>query len=293
MREITTAGEIRTATAEARCAGRSIGLVPTMGSLHAGHLALAAAARGENDLAVMSLYVNPTQFGPNEDFERYPRDLGNDRRLAADAGVDILFAPAPEVMYPSGAAAQRVWVDPGSLAAHLCGASRPGHFRGVATVVAKLFHLVSPDRAYFGQKDGQQAAIIQRMTRDLAFPTEIRVLPTVRESDGLALSSRNVYLSPEERAQAPALSAALRWAGERVAHGDRDPRTLEAGMRALILERAPLARIDYVTVAEAESLQPASAPIGDALIALAAYLGTTRLIDNVMVRFDGGTLRVT
>jgi pantoate--beta-alanine ligase len=288
MREIVTAAEVGAATRDARCAGQRIGLVPTMGYLHAGHLALAEAARAETDLVVMSLYVNPTQFGPNEDFERYPRDIERDRALAAHSGVDILFAPSPEVMYPAGPEKQRIWVESGPLAAHLCGASRPGHFRGVTTVVTKLFHLVRPDRAYFGQKDGQQAAIIRRMARDLAFPIEIRVLPTVREADGLALSSRNVYLSPDERTQAPALNAALRWAAERINQGERDPRALEAGMRALIVERAPLVRIDYITVADLDTLQPATEPIGDVLIALAAYFGNTRLIDNILVRFEDG-----
>jgi pantoate--beta-alanine ligase len=288
MRDVVTAEEMLAVARQARCAGHRIGLVPTMGYLHAGHLALAAAARAENDLVVLSLYVNPTQFGPNEDFERYPRDLDRDRALAAGAGVDILFAPTAEVMYPSGAQDQLVWVEPGPLAEHLCGASRAGHFRGVATVVTKLFHLVLPERVYFGQKDGQQAAIIRRMVRDLAFPIEVRVIPTVREPDGLALSSRNVYLSAEERAQAPALAAALRWATDRVAAGERDPRALEAGIRALIVERAPLARIVYVTVADASTLQPAAAPIGDVLIAVAAYFGRTRLIDNLMVTLVDG-----
>ncbi|MBV9278505.1 MAG: pantoate--beta-alanine ligase [Chloroflexi bacterium] len=284
MKEVVTAASLSDAVRQARCAGRSVGLVPTMGYLHVGHLRLAARARAENDLVVMSVFVNPTQFGPNEDFERYPRDLERDRRLAAAAGVDLLFTPDLETIYPGGPEAQAVWVEPGPLAEHLCGASRPGHFRGVATVVAKLLNLVQPDRAYFGQKDAQQAIILTRMARDLAFPVEVRVVETVREPDGLALSSRNVYLSAAERAQAIVLHRALQLARSMVEAGERDAQVLEGGMRRCIAEAAPLARIDYVTVADLQTLRPVRGALtGDALIALAVYFGPTRLIDNEVV----------
>ncbi len=279
MREVETVPPLRESVREARCAGRSIALVPTMGYLHDGHLSLARQARAENDLVVMSVYVNPTQFGAGEDLDRYPRDLDRDRLLAQAAEVDVLFVPAHTTMYPS---AQVVWVDPGPLADHLCGPTRRGHFRGVATVVAKLFAMIQPDRAYFGQKDAQQAMIVRRMARDLGFPIEVRVVPTVRERDGLALSSRNVYLSPEERRQAlaRALDRARRAAGE----GERSTEILERDIRRGIATEAPLARLDYVTIADPSTLQPLEANMtGDALVALAAYFGSTRLIDNVVI----------
>jgi len=285
MREVDRVSALRDTVQRWRCESQSIGFVATMGYLHAGHLSLVERARSENDRVVMSIFVNPTQFGPAEDLERYPRDLERDRRLAEQSGVDILFAPTVETMYPGGAESQQVWVDPGPLAAHMCGASRPGHFRGVVTVVSKLFHMVQPDRAYFGQKDGQQALIITRMARDLSFPVDVRIAPTVREPDGLALSSRNVFLSPDERAEAVVLSRSLQLTREAMSVGERDAHHLETMMRAFITETAPSARIDYVTVADLDSLQPIDGDIvGDALVALAVFFGSTRLIDNLMVR---------
>ena len=290
MREAKEVATLRDIVQRWRRENRSIGLVATMGYLHAGHLSLVEQARSENDRVVMSIFVNPTQFGPSEDFDRYPRDLKRDRRLGRQGGVDVLFTPTIETMYPGGAESQLVWVDPGPLAAHMCGASRPGHFRGVVTVVAKLFHMVQPDRAYFGQKDGQQALIITRLARDLSFPVDVRIVPTIREPDGLALSSRNVFLSPDERAQAVVLSRSLQLAREAVRAGERDAPRLEAMTRAFITENAPLARIDYVTVADLDTLQPIDGDVvGDALVAVAVFFGSTRLIDNLMVRrFEDG-----
>jgi pantoate--beta-alanine ligase len=291
IRVISSPQEMRAISVRARCAGQSIGLVPTMGALHAGHLRLVEAARGESDLVVLSLFVNPAQFGPAEDFDRYPRDLERDRTMAEEAGVDVLFAPDGETMYPGGLAAQRIWVDPGELATHLCGASRPGHFRGVVTVLTKLFHLVEPDRAYFGQKDGQQVLLVRRLAADLAFPLEIRVVPTVREPDGLALSSRNVYLSAEERCQATVLYRALEAMRTAIEGGERDAGALRTIMRDLVAA-APAARLDYAEVVDLESLQPVEGKIEtDVMAALAVFFGATRLIDNVMVRFEHGAPR--
>lgn len=289
MLEITTEVGLRDAVRAARVRGQSIGLIPTMGYLHAGHASLIEAARRENDLVIVSIFVNPTQFGASEDFSRYPRDLEHDRRIAGEAGAHIIFVPDESTMYPAGVAAQRVWIDPGPLAEHLDGASRPGHFRAVATVVAKLFNMADPDRAYFGQKDAQQLLIIERMVRDLAFGIQIRAVQTVREEDGLALSSRNVYLNAEDRRRAVVLSSALGLAREEIATGERDARRLEQSMRSLIEREAPDARIDFITAADMETLMPVSGTLErDAVIALAVYFGATRLIDNMMVRFAEG-----
>lgn len=259
-----------------------------MGYLHAGHERLIAAAREATDLVVVSLFVNPTQFGPAEDFDRYPRDLERDRAIAQQAGADILFAPSIATMYPAGPEGQGIWVEPGPLGARLCGTSRPGHFRGVLTVVSKLFHLVMPHRAYFGQKDGQQAMLIRRMVRDLAFDIAIEVVPTVREPDGLALSSRNVYLSPEERSQATVLYRGLQAARSAIEAGEREPDVLERLMAVTVAE-SPLARLEYAQVVDAETLQ---SPVGliqrEIMAALAVYFGNTRLIDNLLVRFEAG-----
>lgn len=285
MQEITNGEAVRRVVGAARCRGERIGLIPTMGALHAGHLALVVAARAQCDLVVMSIFVNPTQFGPREDFARYPRDLDRDRHLAADAGVDILFVPTAETMYPDGPEGQVIWVEPGEMAAGLCGASRPGHFRGVATVVAKLINLVQPDRAYFGQKDAQQAAIVTRMAHDLAFPVEVVVVPTVRASDGLALSSRNVYLTRAQRQQSSALWHALREAQRLVAAGERGVPAIEQRLCEQIAREAPGACLDYVAVVDAETLQPIQGPLErPALAALAVYFGTTRLIDNLLLQ---------
>jgi len=263
-----------------------------MGYLHQGHLTLVERARAECDLVVMSIFVNPTQFGPQEDFVLYPRDLERDRYLAAEGGVDVLFVPDVDTMYLGGSGEQQVWVEPGSLADHLCGASRPNHFRGVATVVAKLFNMVQPDRAYFGQKDAQQAVIIGRMARDLSFPIEVRVIATVRESDGLALSSRNVYLRAGERQQAVALSTALERGRKAIEHGERDPRKVEQQVLGHLSESAPEADIDYVTVADLNSAKPLERiRAGNVLVALAVFFDRTRLIDNIIVRVDSAALQ--
>ncbi|MBW8059481.1 MAG: pantoate--beta-alanine ligase [Solirubrobacterales bacterium] len=273
--------ELRAALAEARDAGRSIGLVPTMGSLHGGHLSLLRAARAECDVVVMSLFVNPAQFGPGEDLDRYPRDEDRDARLAAEAGVTFVYAPPVEEVYPEGFST-RVEVE--GLTEVFCGdpARRgPGHFRGVATVVAKLFNTVGPDIAYFGQKDAQQVAAIRRMARDLDFPVRIEALPTVREPDGLAMSSRNACLGPEDRKRAVALSRALR-AAERGARAD----SLGAGIEAARheLEAAGI-EPEYLEARDAEDLAPVAELNGrPVLVAVAARVGGARLIDNVLIR---------
>jgi pantoate--beta-alanine ligase len=274
--------ELRAALAPARRQGSSIGLVPTMGFLHEGHLSLLRAARAECDLVVMSLFVNPTQFGPGEDLDRYPRDEERDLRLAAEAGVDIVYAPPAEVVYPEDFATQ-VEVG-GGLTDVLDGdpARRgPGHFRGVTTVVAKLFNAVGPDVAFFGQKDAQQVAVIRRMVRDLDIPVRIQVLPTVREPDGLAMSSRNAYLDPRDRERATALSRALR-AAEEAATAEG----LAAGLEAARAElRAAGVEPEYLEARDAESLHPVAESNGRAvLIAVAAQVGNARLIDNVLIQ---------
>jgi pantoate--beta-alanine ligase len=273
--------ELRDALVEPRRAGRAIGLVPTMGCLHEGHLSLLRAARAECDVVVMSLFVNPAQFGPGEDLDRYPRDEERDLRLAAEAGVDLVYAPPVEEVYPEGFSTK---VEVEGLTEVLDGdpARRgPGHFRGVTTVVAKLFNTVGPDIAYFGQKDAQQAAVIRRMVRDLDFPLRVEVLPTVREPDGLAMSSRNAYLGPEDRQRAAALSRALRAAEEGARAG-----SLEAGIAAA---RRELAAADiepeYLEALDAEELRPVAELNGrPVLIAVAAQVGGARLIDNVLIQ---------
>jgi pantoate--beta-alanine ligase len=274
--------ELRAALAPARREGRSIGLVPTMGFLHEGHVSLLRAARAECDLVVMSLFVNPAQFGPGEDLDRYPRDEERDLRLAAEAGVDLVYAPPVEAVYPEGFAT-RVEVG-GGLTDVLDGdpARRgPGHFRGVTTVVAKLFNSVGPDVAYFGQKDAQQVAVIRRMVRDLDIPVRIEVLPTVREPDGLAMSSRNAYLDPRERERAAALSRALR-AAEEAARAEGLGAALQAARAEL---RAASIEPEYLEARDAENLNPVAESNGrPVLIAVAAQVGGARLIDNVLIQ---------
>lgn len=272
-----TVSEIRAALTTARAGGASVGLVPTMGALHEGHLSLVRAARAQNDVVVVSIFVNPTQFGPEEDFERYPRDLDGDGALCAAAGADLIFCPPAEEMYPEPFS---TWVDVEDLTDGLCGRSRPGHFRGVCTVVSKLFNICGPDRAYFGEKDVQQLAVVTRMARNLDFPVEIIACPTVREADGLALSSRNARLSPDERAQAPVLYRALTAAGERVRAGERDAATLDRSIRE-VLKEAPLAVVDYVEIVGADNLRPVARLSGEVVMALAVRFGETRLIDNL------------
>jgi pantoate--beta-alanine ligase len=272
--------ELRSLLADARRSGRSIGLVPTMGYLHDGHLSLLRAARAECDVVVMSLFVNPTQFGPGEDFDRYPRDEDRDTELAASAGADIVYAPTIEEMYPRGFSTH---VEVDGMTEVLCGdpARRgPEHFRGVTTVVAKLFNAVGPDIAYFGQKDAQQVAVIRRMVRDLDFPVRIEALPTVRESDGLAMSSRNAYLDDGDRARAAALSRALQRVEQEARSG-----SLAAGIEAGLAELAA-AGIDpeYFEARDAEDLAPVAELNGNAvLVAVAARVGGARLIDNVVI----------
>jgi pantoate--beta-alanine ligase len=251
--------------------GRSIGLVPTMGALHAGHLSLVDMARHENDVVVVSVFVNPTQFGPGEDFERYPRDPDRDATLLAEAEVDAIYQPSTEVMYPPGSGTR---VDVGAVSEPLEGAARPGHFEGVATVVTKLFAAAQPDRAYFGQKDAQQVAVVKRLVVDLDLRVEVRVAPTVREADGLALSSRNTYLDPAERKAALSLSAALRGAAGAYAAGERDADQLKEILMAR-MGAEPLVQIDYAEVVDAATFQKPGT-----LAVVAARIGKTRLIDN-------------
>jgi pantoate--beta-alanine ligase len=273
--------ELRPLLASARAEGRSIGLVPTMGYLHEGHLSLLRAARAECDLVVMSLFVNPTQFGPGEDLDRYPRDEARDAELAVEAGVDLVYAPAVDDVYPDGFSTS---VEVGGLTEVLDGdpARRgPEHFRGVTTVVAKLFNTVGPDVAYFGQKDAQQVAAIRRMVRDLDIPVRIEVLPIVREADGLAMSSRNAYLSGVDRERATALSRALAEV-ERVVHTDSLAAALAAGRRELEAARV---EAEYLEARDAENLEPVAELDGrPVLVAVAARLGGARLIDNVLIR---------
>jgi len=262
-----------------RAAAGTWGLVPTMGYLHAGHISLVQRARAENDHVAVSIFVNPTQFGPQEDLSRYPRDLKRDLELLEAEGVDLVFAPEAPEMYPAGF---QTYVEVTDVTRPLEGASRPGHFRGVATVVLKLFNIVQPDRAYFGQKDAQQAAVVRRMARDLDLPLEIVICPIAREVDGLALSSRNVYLNPQERVAATALSRALRAAGERYAAGERSGDALRAAMSA-VLAAEPLARPEYVSAADPETLAELERVENGVLLSMAVRIGTTRLIDNVLL----------
>lgn len=260
--------------------GKRIGFVPTMGYLHEGHLSLARYARRENDIVVISIFVNPTQFGPREDYRRYPRDLKRDLRLAREEEVDIVFYPSVEEMYPTK---YRTYVEVEELSNVLCGKSRPGHFRGVTTVCAKLFNIVLPDVAYFGHKDAQQAIIIKRMVRDLNFPLKIKVLPIVREKDGLALSSRNVYLSSEERKEATVLYRSLKIAEQMVKEGVKDSRKIKRRVRSMI-SRKETAKIDYVEIVSLEDLEPVTVIDKPALLALAVWFGKARLIDNTILK---------
>ena len=255
----------------------SVGFVPTMGYLHEGHLTLARNARRENTFVVVSIFVNPTQFGPQDDFAQYPRDTKRDLALLDREKVDIVFMPSVDEMYPQGFDS---WVEVGEITQRLEGASRPGHFRGVTTVVAKLFNIVEPTRAYFGQKDAQQAAVLRRMTTDLDMNLEIVTVPTVREPDGLAMSSRNTYLNPKERQAALVLFRALTLAQELWSRGERSAHRLRQEMTRLI-QKEPLTKIDYVNVADADSLEELTTIDRLALVSLAVWIGKTRLIDNI------------
>lgn len=281
MKLVKTVAELREEIAAAKLAGKTIGLVPTMGALHEGHASLIKAANMENDFVVVSVFVNPTQFGPNEDLEAYPRTLDADCKLAENMGADIVFAPSAKEMYPSE---DMTWVEvTGNVTKVLCGRSRPIHFRGVTTVVSKLFNLAQPDRAYFGQKDAQQVEVLKRMVKDLFFNLQLRIMPIVREADGLAKSSRNTYLSASEHEAALVLSRSLKKAQERFAAGERDAAVLTEAVRVEIAAE-PMSDIDYVEIYRLPELQPVDGPLtGSNLLAVAVKFGTTRLIDNVIL----------
>lgn len=263
-----------------RHAGHSLGLVPTMGALHAGHLSLIRASKASCEVTAASIFVNPTQFGPKEDLQKYPRTFEADCALLEAESVDLLFAPSVEEMYPQGAS---TWVEVEGEGDRLEGASRPGHLRGVATVVSKLFHIVAPTHAFFGQKDAAQLAVLRKMVRDLNFDLEIVGCPIVREPDGLAMSSRNAYLSIEERQQALVLSRALRAASDLVARGETSSTPLLSAMRQ-VFAAEPAARNDYITVVDPDSLLPVKDIAHGAMLAVAAYIGATRLLDNVLTQ---------
>ncbi|MBO5763498.1 MAG: pantoate--beta-alanine ligase [Lentisphaeria bacterium] len=277
MKIIQNPQELQKTALELKRAGKSIALVPTMGYLHAGHLSLIDIARKEADIVIVSIFVNPTQFGPNEDLDKYPRDFERDSQLCREHDTDIIFAPPPGVMYPAN---HSVWVEETVLSRKLCGLSRPIHFRGVTTVVAKLFHLSLADVAVFGQKDAQQALIIRRMVRDLDFPIRIITAPLVRDEDQVALSSRNAYLSPAERERARILSQSLFAAREAIRNGTPIPQVKQTITNA-ISNKAD--KVDYVEIYDSETLEDPSPDTSEVLIALAAFFGKTRLIDNLLV----------
>ncbi|MCM8797815.1 MAG: pantoate--beta-alanine ligase [Candidatus Omnitrophica bacterium] len=279
MKIIRSIKEMQAFSLSAKRKGGSIGFVPTMGALHEGHLSLIRRAKKENDIVVVSIFVNPAQFGPREDFEKYPRNLKKDAQLCEKEGVDIVFYPSAKQMYPEGF---KTYVEVEELSEVLCGRSRPTHFRGVATVVAKLFNIVSPEIAYFGAKDAQQAIIIRRMAQDLNLPLKIKVMPIVREKDGLALSSRNVYLNPDERKSATVLYKAVREAADLAKKKISDPRYIIQRMKQII-RREKCARIDYIAIVNMSDLKPVKKIEGKVLLALAVYIGKTRLIDNIII----------
>jgi len=295
MKICKTVSEMRPVCRAANREDRRLGFVPTMGALHEGHLSLVRAAKTQADVVAVSIFVNPSQFGPNEDFSKYPRMFERDCDLLKKEGVDLLFAPSVEEMYPGGIV---TWVTVEGLSDKLCGGSRPGHFRGVTTVLAKLFNIVEPDLAFFGQKDAAQVAIIRRMVRDLHFPVQIVGCPIVRESDGLAMSSRNAYLDPQQRRSALALHRALLEIERAFGRGEQDPETLISAAKQVILQESAV-RLDYLEIVDPDSLEPisqtawgqppsavrpsAARPSRSALVAIAAFVGTTRLIDNVVL----------
>jgi pantoate--beta-alanine ligase len=279
MKMVDSIARMSTLVKMLRKEGKSIGFVPTMGYLHEGHLSMVKAAKKHTDVVVMSIFVNPLQFGPQEDFEKYPRDIKNDERLAGEAGADVIFCPSVKEMYPEGHA---TFVTVERLTDGLCGASRPGHFRGVTTVVAKLFGIVKPDVAYFGQKDAQQAIIIKKMVQDLHIGVEIKIMPIIRESDGLAMSSRNVYLSAEERKDALVLSQAVAKAQSLFDAGETDAGRITSVMSEFIAQK-PAVKVDYISIVDTKDLKDVKIIAGETLIAVAAQVGKTRLIDNVIV----------
>lgn len=277
MKIVSTIEEVRAQVREWKKEGKTVGFVPTMGYLHEGHASLMDAA-GENDKAVVSIFVNPMQFGPNEDLASYPRDLEHDAKVCEAHGVDLIFHPTPEEMYGDNFYS---YVDMDVLTKELCGLSRPVHFRGVCTVVAKLFNIVTPDKAYFGQKDAQQLAVIKRMVKDLNMPLTIVGCPIIREEDGLAKSSRNTYLSPEERKAALVLSRSIFLGKKMVEQGEKDCKKIKEAMTAEI-EKEPLAKIDYVKIVDLSTMQQVETTEHGVLAAIAVYIGKTRLIDNFM-----------
>jgi len=281
MQVVTHVEELKQKIRVARAAGQTIGVVPTMGYLHEGHLTLMRRARAEQGFVIATLFVNPLQFGPQEDFAVYPRDLNRDSALAETTGIDLLFAPSVDEMYPAGNGRTLTFVDVEKITTTLCGASRPGHFRGVATVVTKLFNLTEANTAYFGQKDAQQVAVIRRMIEDLNMNVQIVAVPIVREPDGLALSSRNQFLSPSERKAGLVLSRSLNRARELLMTGERDATVILAAMDDLIRQE-PLAVVDYISIVDTRTLEPINQLSGAALIALAVRFGKTRLIDNLL-----------
>ncbi|MFC1549068.1 pantoate--beta-alanine ligase [Candidatus Omnitrophota bacterium] len=281
MKVIKKISEMREWSREAKRQGKTVGFVPTMGYLHEGHLSLIKDAGKECDSVVISIYVNPAQFGPDEDLEKYPRDLERDKILSENEGVDVIFTPSSGEMYPLGYATD-VEVK-GQLTEALCGRSRPGHFKGVATVVTKLFNIVEPDKAYFGQKDAQQAVVVKRIALDLNIPVDIKVLPIVREDDGLAMSTRNGYLSAGQREQARGLSHSLEHAKEIISAGEISVEAIKHEIKN-ILKKGKDVRVDYVEIVETDTLEPLEEVKGSALIAIAAFVGDTRLIDNVIIK---------
>jgi pantoate--beta-alanine ligase len=281
MKIIQTVQQMRAAVGECKRAGKSIGFVPTMGALHAGHLSLVRAAREQSDVVIASVFVNPTQFGPNEDFVKYPRTFENDCALLAQEKTDIVFSPATEEIYPPGAT---TYVTVEGLSERLDGKSRPGHFRGVTTVVNKLFNIVEPEFAYFGQKDAAQVAIIRKMVRDLLLPMQIVVCPIIREADGLAMSSRNSYLSGEQRQRALVLYRSLQRVSELYANGERKTEVLKHAA-AHVFQTEQSVEVDYIEIVDTNTLEPAPSQVaGGELVAVAAKLGSTRLIDNMVLQ---------
>lgn len=282
---VTTKSEVRERVAAVRAAGKSVGFVPTLGALHVGHRALLEKSVAENDFTVCSIFVNPAQFGSVDDLDRYPRRLEQDRQLAEEVGVDLVFAPGQDEMY---AQEHTTWVEEERLTEGLCGARRPGHFRGVTTICMKLFNIVGPDRAYFGQKDYQQLKVVERMVRDLDLPLEIRSVATVRDEDGLAVSSRNQHLSDEGRQASLALRRGLLAGADRIAGGERSTRAAADAVRGEIVLGGKL-HVDYIEIVDAETLEPAVPLEGRVVIAVAVYCGDTRLIDNIIVDVDGAS----
>ena len=279
MEVAETMESVRGLVAAARKRGGKVGLVPTMGALHAGHVSLIEAATKDCDFVIASIFVNPTQFGPGEDLENYPRPFEADLEICRQAGVDVVFAPAPEQVYP---AENLTWVSVEKLTDSLCGRGRPTHFRGVTTVCAKLFNIVGPDVAYFGQKDAQQAIVIKRMVADLNMPLEIVICPTVREPSGLAVSSRNQYLSDQQRKDAASIYRSLKRCRQMIEAGETDARQIVGEMKGL-LEQVPAAQIEYVSIVDAETLEEVERVCGGILAAVAVRIGPARLIDNILV----------